>query len=112
MEKNENFQYVLKISRYLIENEYKPCGLEEDLKERLYELILIWERLKEKASSEGRQIGGLKVLFFDLNRAIEKARADERRFQKKTKCEYLKKGLETPICNPGAFGNYFLSFCK
>ena len=108
MEKNENFQFILNMCRYLIENEYKPCGLEQSIKKRLYELILIWEKNKKRATMEGREIGGLQALFTDVLRAVEKARADERRFKKRTKCQYLKKGVETPIGEVGALGNWFL----
>lgn len=106
---NENFHYILKMCSHLIEKEFTPCGLEDDVKERLHELTLRWERNKEKASQEGRQVGGLQTLFTDLLRAVGKARADERRFQKRTKCQYLKKWLETPIGEQGALGNWFLS---
>lgn len=108
MKTNENFQYVLDLCRDLIEDEYKPCNLEKDIKERLYELILIWEKRKEKALRENIEIGGLKVLFRDVKRAVGKAKSDERRFKKKTKYQYLKRGLNISIGEPGAFGNWFL----
>jgi hypothetical protein len=109
MESNKNYQYVLDLCKDIIINEYRPCELEVELKDRLYELVLKWENNKERAMHEGKEIGGLHALFLDLMRAVEKAYADEHRFRKRTKCQYLKMGLWTPLGKPGALGNWFLS---
>lgn len=109
---NQNFRHIMNLCRKVIEIDYAPCGLEGKIEDRLYELVLIWEERKERAIRENVEIGGLNALFYDVLRAVGKAEADERRFGKKTKCEYLRNGLETPIGIPRALGNWFLSMCE
>lgn len=107
---NENFRHVMDLCGNVIEMDYAPCGLEGKIEDRIYELVLIWENKKERAIKENMEIGGLNIIFHDVLRAIGKAEADERRFGKKTKCQHLRNGLETPIGIQGALGNYSRAF--
>ena len=99
---NENYGKILELCKVMIERDYAPCGLEDDIKKRLLDLTLDWERRKEKASKEGKEIGGLKVFFIDVLRAVNQATQNAKRF--KPKCYYLRRGLEIPPSQPGGLG--------
>lgn len=105
---NENYKKILELCKVVIDRDYAPCGLKEEVERRLLELTLEWERRKEKADKEGKEIGGLSVILYDLLRATERAESDERRFGKH-KCRYLRRGLQLQLGEQGALGNYSLS---
>lgn len=89
---NENYAKVLELCRKIIENDIKSCGLEEDFKNRIYELTLQWERLEEKAEREGREIGGLSVIFKRLLKSWRQAGGLAKTY-KKDVCHYLRMSL-------------------
>jgi len=105
---NENYKKLLESCKVIIERDYAPCGLEEDIKKRLLDLTLEWERRKENANKENKMIGGLRVVFLDLLRAVNQAKSNTKRFQK-PKCYYLKRGLQIKCGEPGWLGNYSCS---
>lgn len=111
MEMNENYKKVLELCKVLIEKNYAPCGLEDEVKKRLLELTLEWEKRKEKADREGKTIGGLGVLRMDVSRAVGKAGSDAKK-SGKSKCYYLRQGVQIPVGKPGALGNYFMSMTE
>ncbi len=100
---NENYGKILELCKVMIERDYAPCGLEDDIKKRLLDLTLDWERRKEKASKEEKAIGGLNVIFIDVYRAVNQAKANEKRFGK-PKCYYLRRGLQIPPSQHGGLG--------
>jgi hypothetical protein len=95
----ENYKKVLDLCKIMIERDYAPCGLEAGIKKRLLELTQELER-------RGRT--GFAILFKDIFRAVNQAESNEKRFGIKTKCEYLKRGLEIPFDNPGGLGYWAL----
>lgn len=105
---NENYVKVLELCKVIIEQDYVPCNLENEIKKRLLDLVLDWEKRKEKADREGKEIGGLNLLFFDVLRAVNQATGNEKRFGK-SKCYYLKRGLQIPSNKRGGFGYWFLT---
>ena len=64
---NGNYEKVIDWCKKILEDVIRNCDLEEDFTNRLYELTLDWQRLKENAEREGREIGGLKVIFMGLD---------------------------------------------
>jgi len=89
---NENYANVLELCRRIIESNFRPCGLEEDIKNRIYELTLQWKRDKEKAEREGREIGGLSMIFKGLLKSWRQAEGLAKRWQKDV-CYYLRMSL-------------------
>ena len=100
---NENYGEISGLCKVMIERDYAPCGLEDGIKKRLLDLTLDWERRKEKASKEGKAIGGLNVIFIDVYRAVNQAKANEERFGK-PKCYYLRRGLQIQPSQHGGLG--------
>ena len=103
---NENYGEILGLCKVMIERDYAPCGLEDDIKKRVLDLTLDWETRKGKASKEGKEIGGLRVIFIDVYRAVNQARANEKRFGK-PRCYYLRRGLQIEPSRHGGLGYYF-----
>lgn len=89
---NGNYEKVLDWCKKILEDSIRSCGLEEDFRNRLYELTLDWERLKEKAEREGREIGGLMVIFMGLLKSTEQAIGLAKKFNKDV-CHYLRMSL-------------------
>lgn len=102
-----SYETVLGLCKVVIERDYAPCGLEEDVKKRLQELTLEWERRKKKADKEGRAIGGLDIFFKDVYRAVRQAESNAKRYGK-SKCYYLERGLRIPLDKPGGLGYWSL----
>ncbi len=100
---NENYGKILGLCKVMIERDYAPCGLEDAIKKRLLDLTLDWEGRKEKASKEDKEIGGLKVFFIDVCRAVNQATQNEKRFGK-PKCYYLRRGLQIQPGQRGGLG--------
>ena len=69
---------------------------------------LEWERQKEKASKEGKRIGGLNIIFLDVLRAVEQAKSNEEKWGK-PKCYYLRRGLQIQPSEHGGLGFYSFS---
>jgi len=89
---NGNYEKVIDWCKKILEDVIRNCDLEEDFKDRLYELTLDWQRLKEKAEREGREIGGLKVIFMGLLKSTEQATGLAKRYNKDV-CHYLRISL-------------------
>jgi hypothetical protein len=107
--RDENLKYVMNLCNKVIEIDYVPYGLKEKIEERISELVSIWEKKREQAITKNTEIGGLQLIFSDILRAVGKAESLERKYGKKTKCQYLREGLETLIPKRGALGNWFLA---
>jgi hypothetical protein len=73
------------------------------------ELVQEWERRKSEADKEGKQIGGLKVISWDLERAFWKAKADSKK-SGKNMCEYFERWLSIPYCKKGGLGYWSTRF--
>jgi len=69
----ENYEKVLNLCKVMIERDYAPCGLEEDVKKRLLELTQELER-------RGRR--GFNIISVDVFRAVNQAESYEKRFKK------------------------------
>ena len=106
---NENYGKILELCKVMIERDYAPCSLEDDIKKRLLDLTLDWERRKEKASKKGKAIGGLHLIFDDVLRAVNQAEQNEKRFGK-PRCYYLRRGLEIQPSQHGGLGYWSFSF--
>lgn len=96
---------LMKICEVVIERDFAPCGLRDQVTERIKELFAEWQRRYEQAIREGRTIGDVKVIFLDLLRLVELARANSERYGKPF-CEYLKRALEKPYHEKGGLGYY------
>lgn len=96
---------LLEICKVVIERDFAPCGLREQAIERIKELFAEWQRRCERAVREGRAIGGVKVVFFDLLRLVELARANSERYGRPF-CKYLRRALEKPYHEKGGLGYY------
>jgi len=99
---NENYEKILEICKGYIK-EFEACGLGEEVRKRILELVQEWERRKNEADKKGKQIGGLQVIFMDLERAFWKAKADSKK-SGKSMCEYFEKGLSIPFYKKGGLG--------
>lgn len=84
----EAYQKALCLCKVLIERYYRTCGLEENVKERIYKLISLWVKCKEESEKE---VGGIGVLFFDIEREVGQADYLERE-KGKPKCIKLRQG--------------------
>lgn len=100
---NENYKKILERCKVIIERDYATCGLGDSIKERLLVLTLEWEGRKEKASKEGKTIGGLGIIFYDILRAVWQAKSNEKRWGK-PKCYYLRHGLQIQPSEHGGLG--------
>ncbi|RLG02529.1 MAG: hypothetical protein DRN61_06320 [Thaumarchaeota archaeon] len=102
---------LLEICKVVIERDFAPCGLREEVIERVKELFAEWKRKREKAAREGRTIGGVKVIFYDLLRLVEMARANSERHGKPF-CEYLSRALKKSYHEKGGLGYYSIKMWK
>jgi len=100
----EAYQEALCLCKVLIERYYRPCGLEEVVKERIHNLTLLWMRCEEESEKE---VGGIRVLFLDIEREVGQAEYLESE-KDMPKCVKLRRGLERPPPKRGALGNYFI----
>lgn len=98
---------VLELCKVVIERDYAPYGLEEDVKKQLQELTLEWERRKKRADEEGKEIGGVGIIFKDIYRAVRQAESNAK-IHGKSKCYYLERGLRIPLDKPGGLGYWSL----
>ena len=69
---NENYEKVLKQCKEYIKTEFEPCGLKDDVERRIFELVQEWEKRQAEAEKRGEKIGGLGVIFIDVERAFGK----------------------------------------
>ena len=89
---NENYEKVIDWCSKILEEIRQKCNMEEDFKKRLCELTLQWERRKEKARKEGKEIGGLMLVFYGLLKSMNQARGLAERYNKDM-CHYLRMSL-------------------
>ena len=73
-----------------IKTEFEPCCLKDDVERRIFELVQESEKRQAGAEKRGEKIGGLGVIFVDLERAVWKADADSKRLGT-WKCKYFRK---------------------
>lgn len=104
-----SYETVLELCKVVIEQDYAPCGLEDDVKKRLQELTLEWERRKKRADEEGKAIGGVSIFFKDIYRAVRQAESNAK-IHGKSKCYYLERGLRISFDEPGGLGYWSLRF--
>lgn len=89
---NGDYEKLIDWCKMILGDVIRSCGLEEDFKNRLYELTWDWKRRKEKAETEGREIGGLKVIFMGLLKSTEQAIGLAKRYNRDV-CHYLRMSL-------------------
>jgi len=95
---NENYEKVVEWCKELIK-EFLSCGLEEDVLKRIHELV----QWLEKQKAEGKREDGFKIIFYDLERAIEMAKAFSKKYHK-DECCYLRKWLSLPFTERKGLG--------
>jgi len=105
---NENYEKILEISKYYIE-EFEACGLGEEIRKRILELVQEWERRKSEADKKGKQIGGLKVIFRELEKVVYEAEANSKKSGKSV-CEYFERSLSIPYYKKGGLGYWSTRF--
>lgn len=106
MEK-ESYKTILELCKVVIARDYAPCGLEDDVKKRLRELNLEWEKRRKKANEEGKKIRGVGIIFKDIYRAVRQAESNAKRHGK-SKCYYLERSLRIPLDKHGGLGYWSL----
>ncbi len=106
---SQDREEMLDLCKHIIGYDYAPCGLSKAVSTRIDELIVEWRRRRENAANQGRESGGLRVIFYDLLRAVKQAQANEER-NGRSKCYYLRRGLQIPPAEPGGLGHWSLSF--
>jgi len=104
---NENYEKVLKQCKEYVKTEFEHCGLKDDVERRIFELVEEWEKRQAEAEERGEKIGGLGLIFIDVERAVWKANADSKRFGT-PKCKYFRKWLNLPFTQPGGLGYWAL----
>ncbi len=105
----KEYEELLKLCEVIIKEEYAPCGLENEIKQRIKDILQELEKRKKIARAKGREIGDHRLIFYDLLRAVGQAKTNLERFGKPL-CYYLKKGLEKAPTERGGLGYWFLSF--
>lgn len=105
---DDNYTKVLKLCRTIIKEEFEPCGLRDLVEDRILELVQEWKRRKTVAEKEGRTIGSLKLIYYDLIRGVNKANSDSKRYGK-DKCEYLMRALSLPPTVKGGLGYWTIA---
>jgi len=75
----------------VIERNFASC-LRGQLIKQVKEFFAERRRRYERATKEGRTIGDVKVIFYDLPRLVEMAHTNSRRHGRPF-CEYLKESL-------------------
>jgi len=88
----ENYKKVIEQCSKILGEIRQECNLEEDFKKKLFELTLEWERRKEKAIKENKEIGGLPVIFMGLLKTIDQAEGLAKKYNKDV-CHYLEMSL-------------------
>ena len=105
----KEYEELLKLCEVIIEEEYKPCGLENEVKQRIKDILQELERRKRVAQAEGGEIGGHRLIYYDLLRAVGQAKRNSEKYGKPI-CYYLRRGLERLPTEKGGLGYWFLSF--
>jgi len=85
------YEKTLELCKVIIEEHFKPCGLDQVVKEQLFELILEWERRC------GRPFTHESGAFDCVYRTVQEAISLTERFHKgdsKQECNYLRDKLE------------------
>lgn len=108
---NENYEKVVKQCKEYIKTEFESCGLKDDVERRIFELVQEWEKRQAEAEKRGEKIGGLGVIFIDVERAVWKADADSKRFGTR-KCKYFRRWLSLPFTKSGGLGYWALQMWK
>lgn len=101
---DENYEKVLKLCDVMIKEDFGPCGLDQEIRKQLLELVLEWEKRKQDSESKG-DIGGLQWLCSCIRKVVGEAFERSGGYSKgdpKLRCHYLKKALEK-----GEIGNCF-----
>lgn len=97
---NENYKKVIEWCKEYIK-EFETCGLKQDVLKRTFELV----QWLEKQKLEGKQVGGFMIIFYDIERAVEMAKALSEKYHK-SKCEYFNKWLRLPFTEQGGLGHW------
>jgi len=90
---DESYEKVPGLCRKIIENDFRPCGLEDEIKDSIFKLTFRWEKLKEQANLEGREIGGLQIIFTGILKSAMQAEGLARRYDKDV-CYYLRMSVQ------------------
>lgn len=108
---NEDLEELLEECRVIIDRDFARCGLKEDVEKRIFELYEEWKKAKTRAEKEGRTIGGLKIVFKDLLRAVDLAKELAKKHET-SECYYLRKWLRIPPTTEGGLGYYSKSMWR
>jgi len=90
---SEYYEKVLEWCAVTIKEVYGPCGFENEIRRRLHDLTLEWERREEKAEKDERKIGGPKVIFYGLMKSSRQAGGLAKKYNKDV-CHYLRMSLD------------------
>jgi hypothetical protein len=97
---NENYEKVVEWCKEYIK-EFETCGLNEDVMKRIFELV----QWLEKQKVEDKRVGEFKIIFYDIERAVEMAKALSKKYHKR-ECEYFKKWLSLSLTEQGGLGHW------
>lgn len=100
----KSYEKTLELCKVIIEEHFKPCGLDQDVKKQLFDLILEWERkCRQPFTYEN---GAFNCVY----RITREAMSLTERFHKgepKQECDYLSDKLEK-----GELRHWFWKFHK
>lgn len=105
----KEYEELLKLCEVMIKERYAPCGLENEVKQRIKDILQELEKRRKIAQAKGREIGNHRLIFDDLLRATNQAEANSKRFGKPL-CYYLKKSFLKAPTEEGGLGYWFLTF--
>jgi molybdopterin converting factor small subunit len=93
---NENYEKVIERCKIYIK-EFEAYGLKEEVLKRIFEFVQWLEKQKlEKQKLEGREVGEFMIICYDIERAVELAKALSKKYHK-SECEYYRKWLSLPF---------------
>jgi hypothetical protein len=97
---NENCERVVEWCNKYIE-EFERCGLKQEVLKRIFELV----QWLEEQKTEGKQVGEFKIIFYDIERAVEMAKALSKKYRN-SECEYYRRWLSLHFTEEGGLGHW------
>jgi hypothetical protein len=98
------YEEILELSRVITETDFKPCGLEQDVKKQLLDLVLGWEK---KCNIPFTSVEGALNSVYRVAREAAELSGGDLRGDQKRQCHYLRMKLEK-----GELQRWFWTFDK
>jgi hypothetical protein len=85
------YEEILELSKVIIEADFKPCGLDQDVKKQLLDLVLDWEK---KCNVPFTSVKGAFNSAYRIAREATELSGGDLRGDQNRKCHYLRMKLE------------------